>query len=143
VGDVIAAFWLFLPAGIANSVPVILTKLLGAGRAVDERLFGAHKTWQGLIGGTVAGVVCFALQKTLRSVDAPWLFGIFISAGALFGDLVKSLIKRRLRIVPGRSWFPFDQLDFIVTVAPPGRDQRDRLFRPACRGQRHGLRDSV
>jgi CDP-diglyceride synthetase len=30
------------------------------------------------------------------------------------GDAVKSFFKRRLGITPGKSWFPFDQLDFVL-----------------------------
>jgi len=34
--------------------------------------------------------------------------------GALFGDTAKSFFKRQKGIQPGRSWFPFDQVDYIV-----------------------------
>ena len=44
----------------------------------------------------------------------PLLFGIAISAGALVGDLVKSFVKRRLNVAPGRAWFPFDQCDYVI-----------------------------
>ena len=32
----------------------------------------------------------------------------------ILGDLVKSFWKRRVRVAPGRSWFPFDQIDYAV-----------------------------
>ena len=34
--------------------------------------------------------------------------------GALFGDSVKSFFKRQLNIKPGKSWIPFDQVDWII-----------------------------
>jgi CDP-2,3-bis-(O-geranylgeranyl)-sn-glycerol synthase len=30
------------------------------------------------------------------------------------GDAVKSFLKRRAGIRPGRPWIPFDQIDFVV-----------------------------
>lgn len=39
-----------------------------------------------------------------------FLFGL----GALTGDLIKSFFKRRLSVKPGRPFFPFDQLDFVI-----------------------------
>jgi len=42
------------------------------------------------------------------------LLGALMGGGALTGDLVKSFIKRRLDIPPGRPWFPWDQLDWIM-----------------------------
>jgi CDP-2,3-bis-(O-geranylgeranyl)-sn-glycerol synthase len=32
----------------------------------------------------------------------------------MLGDSLKSWFKRRLGIVPGRRWIPFDQLDFVL-----------------------------
>ena len=34
--------------------------------------------------------------------------------GALTGDAIKSFFKRRVNIPPGVSWFPFDQIDYII-----------------------------
>ncbi|MCX6734658.1 MAG: CDP-archaeol synthase [Candidatus Peregrinibacteria bacterium] len=42
------------------------------------------------------------------------LYSFIFGIGALTGDLIKSFFKRRLNVSPGQSWFPFDQLDFIV-----------------------------
>jgi CDP-2,3-bis-(O-geranylgeranyl)-sn-glycerol synthase len=105
---------LFLPAGVANMAPVVLTRLLGPGRPVHERLFGSHKTWQGLIGGTAAGFAFFLGQRRLLTPDAPLVLGLAIAGGSLIGDLIKSYFKRRLSIEPGRAWFPFDQVDYII-----------------------------
>jgi CDP-2,3-bis-(O-geranylgeranyl)-sn-glycerol synthase len=34
--------------------------------------------------------------------------------GALTGDLLKSFIKRRLSILPGKPFLVFDQIDWII-----------------------------
>jgi len=119
--DLVLAFYLFLPAGIANAVPPILTRFLGPGRPIDggrqwrgRPIFGAHKTWQGLIGGTAAGCITFFVQRTVDHLDLPLLIGVLMPLGALCGDLVKSFLKRRMAIEPGRSWFPLDQLDYVL-----------------------------
>jgi CDP-2,3-bis-(O-geranylgeranyl)-sn-glycerol synthase len=39
---------------------------------------------------------------------------VLLSFGALFGDMVKSFFKRQLGVASGKSWFPFDQIDYIV-----------------------------
>ncbi|HUR62118.1 MAG TPA: CDP-2,3-bis-(O-geranylgeranyl)-sn-glycerol synthase [Candidatus Thermoplasmatota archaeon] len=45
---------------------------------------------------------------------AVFLFGAILGLMALVGDFVKSYFKRRRKIERGGSWFPFDQLDFVV-----------------------------
>lgn len=115
------AFWLFLPAGVANAVPPLLTRWLGAGRPIDGGrtwrglpLFGTHKTWQGLIGGTLAGFATFLLQRAIDHRALPWLLGLTMSFGALAGDLARSFVKRRFGIASGHTWVPFDQLDYVA-----------------------------
>lgn len=119
--EALDAVVLFLPAGAANLVPPLLTHFFGLGRPIDggktwrgRPILGSHKTWQGLIGGTAAGVIVFALQRLIDGRDVPLAFGVAISFGALAGDLVKSFVKRRVAVEPGRSWFPFDQLDYVI-----------------------------
>ena len=129
------AVWLLLPAGAANSAPVFAAKLLPSWDApVDfdysyrgARIFGSHKTWRGLIAGLIAASITFAIQQLIYSDIGilqhysyfdydrfSWMMGIWMGAGALAGDLVKSFLKRRLRIPPGHSWFPLDQLDWLI-----------------------------
>ena len=105
--EIAEAIYGLLPAGVANATPPLLTRFLGPGRAIDggrqwrgSPLFGAHKTWQGLIGGSCTGIATFALQRRFDGLDVPMSFGIAISVGALAGDLVKSFVKRRLAVVP-------------------------------------------
>ncbi len=42
------------------------------------------------------------------------LFGFLLSGGAVFGDLLFSFFKRRIRLVPGEKWLPFDQTDYVI-----------------------------
>ena len=44
----------------------------------------------------------------------PVLYGFLAGFGALFGDALKSFFKRRTSIKPGETWFPFDQIDYIL-----------------------------
>ncbi len=122
------AFWFFLPAGVANMVPVFVSKLPGLRKwntPLDfgktwqgKRIFGDNKTWRGLVTGTLmaglSGVIIYPLLD--RSIDStiPFLLFAFIGLGALLGDAFESFMKRQRDIPSGDSWFPFDQTDYIV-----------------------------
>lgn len=123
------ALVLFLPAGIANMAPPIANKVPGLNRwrtPMDFgksyrgiRIFGDHKTWRGFVSGTICGTVygIFLHAVHYHTTYSLWWFLLFcavLSAGALLGDAIKSFFKRRSRVKPGASWFPFDQLDYII-----------------------------
>jgi len=121
IPTVLISLWLILPAYFANSSPVIF----GGGKPIDhgltihgKRLFGDGKTYRGTVAGVCCGILAGLLQNYIgASINAP-IFPlsvlILLSTGALFGDLLESLIKRRLGIEQGSFFFPFDQLDFIL-----------------------------
>lgn len=125
----------FLPTGIANMSPVFFQRTphflavpVDFGYSIaGEPLFGNHKTWRGLISATVCGGLFFLLQQAavrewsflynwspFDLTALPWWFGFAFAAGAILGDLVKSFFKRRVQIAPGDTWFPFDQIDFLL-----------------------------
>lgn len=92
-----------------------------------QPLFGDHKTWRGLIVATIAGGLMFEFERYLSlHVDVfsnfspfamnlfPLWFGFAFAAGAILGDLIKSFFKRRVHIASGATWFPFDQIDFLL-----------------------------
>jgi CDP-2,3-bis-(O-geranylgeranyl)-sn-glycerol synthase len=119
------SFWYFLPAGIANLVPPLAVHLPGLkhwNTPLDlgysyrsTRIFGDHKTWRGLTTGILCGTFISYLQAFFIDPPAdPILLGFLLSLGALLGDAVKSFFKRRTHVPPGKSWFPFDQLDYIA-----------------------------
>lgn len=139
LGDIFFALWFFLPAGMANMIPIPVAKIPALRRfdsPIDggatfrgKRVFGAHKTWRGLIAGIIAGTLTLALQQYLVGQSA-WLqsitsqvdyaslptliMGPLFAIGALGGDAIESFFKRQRGIAPGKGWFPFDQTDYIV-----------------------------
>ena len=88
--------------------------MFGQGRPVNERLFGSHKSWRGLIVGTVVGFLFFAAQRWIDHQNVPLAAGALMSGGALLGDLLKSFFKRLRHLPPGTAWIPFDQIDYIA-----------------------------
>lgn len=139
VNDILFAFWFFIPAGVANMVPVFAARLpvlarwnapMDFGKTFrGKRIFGQHKTWRGLIAGAVMATITLWVQQYLvreygwfagaagqagYSTLPTLVLGSLFAIGALGGDAIKSFFKRQKGVAPGRSWFPFDQVDFIV-----------------------------
>ena len=136
--DVILALWIFLPAGLSNATPVFVSKLpllKNWNYPMDfhlnfqgVRVFGDNKTIRGFICGILAAILTsWLLQQWYLGDPAirellkfdfgslnPLVFGLLSGSGALFGDAIKSFFKRRTSIKPGESWFPFDQIDYII-----------------------------
>jgi CDP-2,3-bis-(O-geranylgeranyl)-sn-glycerol synthase len=88
-------------------------------------LLGVNKTWRGLFFGVIFAIVVAYIQHRLTSAgyftiyilyhyDSWLLFGILMGLGAILGDSVKSFFKRRISIAPGKSFVPFDQIDFVL-----------------------------
>lgn len=129
---VMQVFWLFLPAGVANMAPVLFRWIPIVDVPVDfgfslhgERIFGQHKTYRGFVAGILSATAIVYFQKIVYPSASPfalldysqvniWLLGFILGGGALFGDLIKSFFKRRFHIADGKSWVPFDQIDWIV-----------------------------
>ena len=130
------AFLFFLPAGIANASPVLANKvpLLNRWRTPldfgiswhQKRLLGNNKTWRGLFTGTIlagiTGVLLFPFVDSAPNLETAFGLSLLMGFGALLGDAIESLIKRRIGVPAGQSWFPFDQIDYIIgglaVVAP-------------------------
>ncbi|MDD5342298.1 MAG: CDP-archaeol synthase [Patescibacteria group bacterium] len=126
--------WLLLPFGVANMSPVIFKGRLSVlARPIDNNhrfrgqpLFGDHKTWRGIILGTLTGGATFVIQqaiyqipsfKYLSLIDYPSIpshYGFVVGFGALFGDLIRAFVKRRIGVLPGQPWVPFDQIDYVL-----------------------------
>jgi len=132
---ILQCFYFMLPAYIANIVPVFLeSKLKFLAIPLDfnkelngKGILGNHKTLRGLIFGVIFSIIIVFIQSRLYSIgyiksislikysDYNFaLIGFLLGFGALFGDITKSFIKRRLNIKPGESFFPWDQLDYIL-----------------------------
>jgi CDP-2,3-bis-(O-geranylgeranyl)-sn-glycerol synthase len=129
------ALWLLLPAGFSNMSPILAARVFPKWNTpIDlgkywrgKMIFGSHKTYRGLLSGTVVGTLVFAIQqwlfksngmvRDLSSFDylsVSVFFGTWMGFGALMGDLIKSFFKRRFEIAPGKSWTPFDQIDWVI-----------------------------
>ncbi|MFO8077790.1 MAG: CDP-2,3-bis-(O-geranylgeranyl)-sn-glycerol synthase [Thermoplasmatota archaeon] len=133
---VIQAFWLIIPAYIANASAL----LVGGGTPIDfgktykdgKRILGDGKTWQGLFAGAFIGMTAgfglSAVAKYAASIDFPIYITDFngfplmipiifsLCFGALLGDIIESFFKRRAGKKRGQDWIPFDQIDFILGV---------------------------
>lgn len=124
----IAAILFFLPAGISNMMPVFASKLpwlkkwntpIDFGQTYNGKpIFGPHKTWRGLVCGVLGGTLVGAIlpHEFIAHYYPAWSVAVAasMSSGALMGDAIKSYFKRRANIRSGGTWFPFDQLDYIV-----------------------------
>lgn len=133
MSEILASLWFFLPAAIANMMPVVMARIFGKSslpidfgiKVGKDDVFGRNKTWRGFITGVLAAIAFYALQRYLHILGfSGWsiidysqyliLPGFLLGFGALAGDLAKSFVKRRLRIKPGERFFMIDQLDYLI-----------------------------
>ena len=124
--------WIMMPAYLANTFAV----LTGGKYPIDQgklhndgnRILGDGKTWSGLIGGTLGGMLIGYLQinygnyfidKLANSSNYDFwgehsLIIIFLLAfGALLGDMTASFFKRRSKLNRGDKSPILDMFDFI------------------------------
>ena len=130
---ILQTLYFMLPAYVANMAPVFFRKVNLLNYPLDfnrkykgQPILGPHKTFRGLVFGTLMSIITAYLQHLLAMkgiavfLQAPgvdysnwfWL-GFLLGFGALFGDAVKSFFKRRVGINPGERFVPWDQLDFV------------------------------
>lgn len=130
--NLIKIFWFFLPAGIANMSPVLFKWINFLNYPVDfnkkinnKPIFGKNKTYRGLFSGIIISIITVYIQavfyqftKAFSLIDYSavnlFLLGSLLGFGALGGDLLKSFFKRQINMPPGKSWIPFDQIDWII-----------------------------
>jgi CDP-2,3-bis-(O-geranylgeranyl)-sn-glycerol synthase len=120
---------------VANVAPWMTARCLGYWRAPLDggvtlpdgtRLLGDHKTWRGLILGTLAcGATAWLLQY-------PLLLGIAFGLLSLAADSASSFVKRRLRLRPGAEIPGLDQLPealvpLVVLSGPLGLPLTDSV----------------
>ena len=126
---VLVTIWLMLPAYLANTI----ASIVGGGPPIDDgrnwadgrRILGDGKTWNGLIGGTVGGLLVGHLQMTAGADffsdcycyvswgSSPYLIFFLLAFGALAGDMAASFIKRRQGQERGSKSPLLDMYDFI------------------------------
>jgi len=127
-GIILNSFWLILPAYCANFIPVFIRGKRPLDRKrnfIDgRRWFGDGKTFEGLIGGTLFGVLVGLIQVFLQqnylsgfsllTFQHTYLTIFVLSFGALLGDLAGSFFKRRFNLKRGDPAPLLDQLDFLI-----------------------------
>jgi CDP-2,3-bis-(O-geranylgeranyl)-sn-glycerol synthase len=133
--NLLQIFVIFLPAFIANAVPVVaknIPYIRQFSRPIHAKLLGANKTVRGLLTGIIAGMLTGFLLYLCRgflilflpmysdyfNLYSGWfvsmVIGGWLGLGALVGDIVKSFWKRRLGIKPGTMFQPWDGIDYMV-----------------------------
>lgn len=137
---ILSSLYFFLPAYFTNMTPP-LAKKAGVFKFLDkpvdfnknlrgERVLGPHKTWRGVVCGITVGVLValfqswlyrFPLIQKISFFDYQKInilfFGLLLSSGAVFGDLVSAFFKRRLKLAPGAKFLPFDQINYVMGAA--------------------------
>jgi CDP-2,3-bis-(O-geranylgeranyl)-sn-glycerol synthase len=133
IPNLVEAIWLILPAFAANG----LTPLMGMKKGLhpidfgrklgDRRILGDGKSWEGLLFGSLVGLVIGSVMMFAYPF-LPWglseiplmispmtpLLGFAIGFGALAGDTAGSFFKRRLGRERGAPLPFLDQLDFVI-----------------------------
>ena len=134
---VLKAVFYFLPAYVANMVPIFLARFkvweflnvpVDFNRKYSDGtpLVGVTKTWRGIIGGILGSMLIVLIQYFIQkygfwnqvflfeySLHSILILGIYFGLGECFGDVIKSFFKRRLKIQSSAPFFPFDQLSFL------------------------------
>ena len=128
----IIVLWIMMPAYLANTIAV----LTGGKYPIDQgktltdgnRILGDGKTWSGLVGGTLGGVIIgYAqlnfgnnfIQSIVNNIpedlwgDSPFIIFFLLSFGALFGDMSASFFKRRGNLKRGDKSPLMDMFDFV------------------------------
>ena len=133
--NLLQIFLIFLPAFVANAVPVVAKNIPYIRRfstPIQPIWFGKNKTVRGLIAGIISGILIGILLFLLRgflvsilpvysdyyNLYSNWwdafFFGGWLALGALVGDIVKSFFKRRFGYKPGTMFQPWDGIDYML-----------------------------
>jgi len=133
------ALYLQIPVvigGVWHMVVVSKDQLSFLKKPINQMLFGANKTWRGMvvvplltaIGGLCLWPAEYVLEaltgKGLLSAYELWYVGLVAGVGYVLAELPNSFYKRRIGIQPGevpedkKYWFiALDQLDSAIGVA--------------------------
>ena len=105
-----------------DTVAYVVGRLVGRRRLWPR--ISPNKTWEGTIGGAIAGVlVCEAWASTLQIASGLALaLGIALAVGAVTGDLAESALKRQAHVKDAGSFLPghgglLDRIDSLAFSA--------------------------
>ncbi|MFL2941423.1 MAG: CDP-2,3-bis-(O-geranylgeranyl)-sn-glycerol synthase [Candidatus Poseidoniales archaeon] len=121
-----------MPAYLANTIAVLAGGKypIDQGRTLADgnRILGDGKTWSGLIGGTLGGILVGYMQLNFGNSfieliignspkdlwgESPFVIFFLLSFGALFGDMSASFFKRRSNLNRGDKSPVLDMFDFV------------------------------
>ena len=122
--DLNLILYLFLITTMTDTYAYLVGMLIGKHKLIEE--VSPKKTWEGTIGGTIAGVfigTCFYVTviESAMPIYAVILMSLFLSLLGQFGDLFFSAVKRYYgkkdfsNIMPGHGGI-LDRLDSIIFV---------------------------
>lgn len=117
--------WIFLPSAFANMAPVIFRKCNFLNIPISKKLCGDHKTYRGFFFGVLLSIIVAFLQSKMSALTKHIemldyqsinivIFGLLMGIGALLADLLKSFLKRKFKIRPGKSLPILDQIDWVI-----------------------------
>lgn len=121
--EILRSLSLILPIFVAGVLLIIALKkdyLAALNIPIDQgievagkRILGDNKTWRGVaIYVVVSVIVCYVLQAVIQIhplvihpifAQSPFIIGLAFSLSYIFGELVNSVIKRRLGIASGKE----------------------------------------
>src|SRR5207249_11115774 len=112
VGLLTSALLFIGPSYVANAAPL----LFGGGPTLDggrklsdgQSIFGSHKTIRGVFAGIVGGTIVGWGEALVDPIFVAG--GFMIRSGVTLVYILVALIKRRLRVVPGRVCPVHDEL---------------------------------
>jgi hypothetical protein len=105
-------------------------------RIRGRRLFGANKTWRGVLAVALGASAGYCLQGAFPGLQPPAfralptsglaLLGFALGAAAMLAELPNSFLKRQLDIAPGAPgggpaavfFYVFDQVDLLLGAWP-------------------------
>ena len=117
---------LLLAVGLAVALSDVGAFTFGRlfGRRTLAPRLSPSKTWAGLLGNVLGAALGIALlaQHVPGSVPLPGLVGL-TAVGAIWGDLLESLLKRAAAVKDSGAWLPgfgglLDRLDSLLIVLP-------------------------
>lgn len=116
----------FIATAVASDVGGFAAGVLSGGRHKLAPAISPGKSWEGLAGSLVAGVVagvCFLGFLLHRPAWEGVAYGLAVVACATLGDLAESALKRDIgvkdmgRLLPGHGGL-LDRLDSLLVTAP-------------------------
>lgn len=118
-----AIYWLLFVVWGADTLAYFAGRLIGGPKLLPK--ISPKKTWAGLIGAVVGGILCSAIFARISGLDALlWLCGLgaILALVEQAGDFFESALKRSVGVkdssalIPGRGGM-LDRVDGLVAAA--------------------------